>query len=281
MPGRAGRLSVVATPIGNLGDFSPRAREVLAACTRIAAEDTRHTSHLLNHFGIEKPMMSLHEHNEAERIDSILSALREGEHIALVSDAGTPGISDPGFRLLRAAADCDVEIEAIPGPCAAIAALSIAGLATDRFVFEGFMPVRAAQRSAKLEALREEQRTIVLYEAPHRIRDLLEACVTAFGAERAAVVARELTKKYESVYRGTLGSLVERAAQMTRGELVLLIAGAPAQAHASVDEKNLDRVLRILMPHMSLKQAASLAAQVCDCGGNQSYRRALALREES
>ncbi len=284
-----GRLYVVATPIGNLGDFSARARDILSGCTLIAAEDTRHTGVLLKHFGIQTPQTSLHDHNEGQRIPDLLSRLREGASIALVSDAGTPAISDPGFELVRAAAAQGIEVIAIPGPCAAVAALSIGGLPTDRFCFEGFLPARGAARRRRLESLVDEPRTLVLYESPHRVRDMLEDCVGVFGAERCAVVAREITKMHETTYRGALGDLLLRAGaevDFGRGEIVLLIAGAPQQVpdgdrggdgHGGV----LDRVLKVLMAELPLKQAASLAARITEARDNEAYKRALLLKQES
>ena len=192
---------MVATPIGNLGDFSARAQETLRSCQWIAAEDTRHTGVLLKHFGIQTPQLSLHDHNEAARSIEIIARLQRGESVALVSDAGTPAISDPGFELVRTAAAAGIEIVTIPGPCAAIAALSIAGLPTDRFCFEGFLPARGAARRQRLVALAEEPRTLVFYESPHRIVEVLEDCAGAFGGARAAAVVREATKLHETTYR--------------------------------------------------------------------------------
>src|SRR5579871_6887720 len=206
----SGRLYVIATPIGNLDDLSPRARETLATCGLIAAEDTRHTGNLLKHFSIGTPQLSLHDHNEALRTPEIIARLKGGMSVALVSDAGTPAISDPGFDLVRAAAAQGIEVLAVPGPCAAVAALSIAGLPTDRFCFEGFLPARATARRQRLRDLQQETRTMVLYESPHRIEETLAACSEAFGADRRAVVAREITKLHESIYRGTLGELCEQ-----------------------------------------------------------------------
>jgi 16S rRNA (cytidine1402-2'-O)-methyltransferase len=281
-----GRLYVVATPIGNLGDLSTRAREILQTCSLIAAEDTRHTGNLLKHFGIQTPQLSLHEHNERDRAPELLQRLRQGAQIALVSDAGTPGISDPGFELVRAVAAEGFEIVAVPGPCAAIAALSIGGLPTDRFCFEGFLPARGAARRKRLQSLEAEPRTLVLYEAPHRLREMLEDCAEVFGAERQATVAREITKLHESTYRGTLRDLLGRAttdADVGRGEIVLILAGAPPQP---ADEGGpdghggaLDRVLKILLAELPLKQAARLAAQITETRDNQAYKRALQLKE--
>jgi 16S rRNA (cytidine1402-2'-O)-methyltransferase len=284
----AGRLYVVATPIGNLGDLSARARETLQAVSLIAAEDTRHTGVLLKHFGIDTPQVSLHDHNEQQRAGEIIARLRAGASIALVSDAGTPAINDPGFELVRAVAAAGFEIIAIPGPCAAIAALSIGALPTDRFCFEGFLPARGAARRKRLQSLAAEARTLVLYEAPHRVRETLEDCAAVFGGERSATVAREITKMHEMTYRGPLRELLSRAqadADFGRGEIVLLIAGAP-QAVADDDRGAdghrgaLDRVLKILLAELPLKQAARLAAQITEARDNEAYKRALHLKQE-
>jgi 16S rRNA (cytidine1402-2'-O)-methyltransferase len=280
-----GRLYVVATPIGNLGDLSPRARAVLSECALIAAEDTRHTGVLLKHFGIATPQVSLHDHNELERTPALIARLQQGAAVALVSDAGTPAISDPGFDLVRAAAAAGIDVVAIPGPCAAIAALSIGGLPTDRFCFEGFLPARGTARRKRLEALAPETRTLVLYESPHRVRDTLEDCSKAFGAARSATIVREITKMHETVYRGSLGEHLTRAASdadFSRGEIVLLIAGSPqadeAERGADGFGGALDRVLKILLAELPLKQAARLAAQLTAARDNQAYRRALELK---
>jgi 16S rRNA (cytidine1402-2'-O)-methyltransferase len=285
----AGRLYVVATPIGNLGDLSVRAREILQNCSLIASEDTRHTGVLLKHFGIETPQLSVHGHNETQRVPELISRLREGAAISLVSDAGTPAISDPGFELVRAAAAAGIEVIAVPGPCAAVAALSIGALPTDRFCFEGFLPVRGAARRKRLESLIAEPRTLVVYEAPHRIFDTLEDCAKVLGEERQAVVARELTKMHESIYRGSLGDLIAQAdtdVDFGRGEIVLLIAAAPqkpddADGGADGHGGALDRVLKVLLAELPLKQAARLAAQIAGVRDNEAYKRALHLKQES
>jgi 16S rRNA (cytidine1402-2'-O)-methyltransferase len=282
----AGRLYVVATPIGNLGDLSARACEILKSCALIAAEDTRHTGVLLKHFGIETPQMSLHDHNEQQRTPDILSRLRQGAAIALVSDAGTPAISDPGFELVRAAAAAGIDVVAIPGPCAAIAALCIGGLPTARFCFEGFLPARGAARRKRLAQLVSEPRTLVLYESPHRVKEMLEDCVEAFGGDRSATVAREITKLHETTYRGSLRELLARAgadADFSRGEIVLVLAGAPQAAEegdrgADGHGGALDRVLKVLLAEIPLKQAARLAAQITNVRDNEAYKRALQLR---
>ena len=285
----AGRLYVVATPIGNLGDLSPRARAVLSECALVAAEDTRHTGVLLKHLGIHTPQLSLHDHNEQQRASDIIQRLRQGDSVALVSDAGTPAISDPGFELVRAVAAAGFEIISIPGPCAAIAALSIGALPTDRFCFKGFLPARGAARRKRLQSLATEARTLVLYEAPHRVRETLEDCAAVFGGERGAAVAREITKLHETMYRGALRELLERAAtdaDFDRGEIVVLIAGAPplpaddergADGHGGA----LDRALNILLAELPLKQAARLAAKIIEARDNEAYKRALQLKQES
>ena len=282
-----GRLYVVATPIGNLGDLSARARETLQTVSLIAAEDTRHTGVLLKHFGVDTPQVSLHDHNEQQQARALISRLREGASIALVSDAGTPAISDPGFELVRAVAAAGFEIIAIPGPCAAIAALSIGALPTDRFCFEGFLPARGAARRKRLQTLAAEVRTLVLYEAPHRVRETLEDCAAVFGDERSATVAREITKMHEMTYRGTLRELLSRAqadADFSRGEIVLLIAGAPQpvadDGGADGHRGALDRVLKILLAELPLKQAARLAAQITAARDNEAYKRALHLKQD-
>jgi len=274
---------VVATPIGNLGDLGPRARETLAACALIAAEDTRHTGSLLKHFGIGTPMVSLHDHNEAQRAPELVARMRDGASIALVSDAGTPAISDPGYDLVRAAAAAGIDVVAVPGACALIAALSIGALPTDRFCFEGFLPARGSARRTRLAELAAEPRTLVFYESPHRVMETLEDCAAAFGPARLAVVAREITKLHETTYRGTLGELVGRAAgdaDFVRGEIVLLIGGAPAVEEGGEDGYGgeLDRVLVVLMAELPLKQAAGLAAKLTGARDNEAYKRALRLK---
>jgi len=278
----AGRLYVVATPIGNLADFSPRACQVLRLCQVIAAEDTRHSGALLRHFGITTPLLSLHEHNERQRSPELVARLQAGESVALISDAGTPAISDPGFDLVGAAAAAGLEVIAIPGPSAVVAALSIAALPTDRFCFEGFLSARAAARRAHLQTLAGESRTIVLYESPHRIAATLADCERVFGGERRAALARELTKLHETLYRGSLAELGLRSRtdpDLARGEIVLVIAGAAPRERSELGE--LDRVLTLLLAEIPLKQAARLAAQLVGARDNEAYKRALVLKRDS
>ena len=283
--GRAvrGTLSVVATPIGNLQDLSLRAAACLRAADLLLAEDTRHTRRLLEACGIERegPIESLHEHNERERVPALIGRLQAGASIALVSDAGTPLLSDPGAVLVAAAARAGIEVLAVPGPCAAIAALSVAGLPTDRFVFEGFLPARAGARREVLQALARERRTLVFHEAPHRLAEMLADLAAAFGGGRAAAVARELTKRFETVHRGTLAELAARCASdadMTRGESVVVVGGA-----ADVDEaedaqvREATRVLQVLLQELPVSQAARIAAQLTGGRRKTLYELALSL----
>jgi len=272
-----GTLYVVATPIGNLADLTPRAREVLASVALIAAEDTRHTRQLLSSCGIGAALTSLHEHNEAHKSAQLVARLAGGESIALVSDAGTPLVSDPGFDLVAAARRAGIAVVAIPGACAAIAALSVAGLPSDRFVFEGFLPAKTAARSERLEQLAREQRTLIFYEAPHRLADVLRDMTRILGAERNASISRELTKRFETTYSGTLAQLSEAAAldsDMSRGELVIVVSGAPAASTAL--ELDSDALLRALLQELSPSQAAKVAAHVT--GGKRSDLYEAALR---
>jgi 16S rRNA (cytidine1402-2'-O)-methyltransferase len=274
-----GRLQVVATPIGNLGDLSDRARAALAGADVIAAEDTRHTAALLKASGIAKPMISLHEHNESRRVPALLERLGLGERVVLVSDAGTPLLSDPGYELVRAAAAAGYEVSTIPGPSAITAALALAGLPTDRFCFEGFLPARARERRAALGALASETRTLVFFEAPHRIAAALADMAAALGTERAAVVARELTKAHESIYRGTLGQLAARAASeenFARGELTLVVRGAAAGA-VGVDEPLLRRAVEVLSKELPPARVAAIAAQLS--GATRAAAYALVRRD--
>jgi 16S rRNA (cytidine1402-2'-O)-methyltransferase len=275
-----GRLAVISTPIGNLGDLSPRARDELAAAELVAAEDTRRTGQLLTTLGLSRPLVSLHEHNETERIDELLGKLRAGAHIALVSDAGTPLLSDPGFELVRRVSQEEgVTIVAVPGPSAITAALSVAGLPTERFSFEGFLPARLAERRARLAELAPETRTLVFFEAPHRIAESLEDMSAAFGAERRASVARELTKVFETVYRGTLATLAVQArgdANFSRGEITVVVAGAERAESANVNAQ-LDATLGVLLSELAPSKAAALAAKLTGARRNDAYARALEL----
>ena len=259
----SGTLHVVATPIGNLGDLSPRALETLKRVDAICAEDTRHTRQLLAHFGLERPLLALHEHNEGDAAAPLVARLLAGDSLALVSDAGTPLVSDPGFRLVRAARAAGVRVSPVPGPSALVAALSVAGLPSDRFVFEGFLPAKAKARREHLQALAAEPRTLIFYESSHRIEETLADMAMAFGEERPAVVARELTKLFETVLDGGLAGLVRRVredANQRKGEFVVLVQGAPEAADAKVAEGR--RLYARLCEHLPPSTAAKLAADL-------------------
>jgi len=276
----SGRLAVVATPIGNLGDLSPRARDALAQADLVAAEDTRRTVQLLAAMGLSRPVTSLHEHNESARIGELMARLEAGAVIALVSDAGTPLLSDPGYELVRAARAAGHEVRAVPGPSAITAALSIAGIPTARFCFEGFLPARGRERRERLAQLAHEPRTLVFFEAPHRIQESLADITAAFGAEREAALGRELTKAFESVYRGTLAGLSQRArddANVARGEITLVVAGAPDVAASAVAPAELGRVVALLAKELPPSKAASLAAQITGARRSDAYDVAVRL----
>lgn len=256
-------LHVVATPIGNLRDLSPRALDTLKAVAAICAENTRHTRQLLAHYGIDKPLVALHEHNEDEIAGSLVARLLAGESLALVSDAGTPLISDPGFRLVRAARAAGIRVSPVPGASAAIAALSVAGLPSDRFVFEGFLPAKAAARRERLAQLAAEPRTLVFYESAHRIQASLADMAAAFGNARPAVIARELTKLFETVLDGSLGDLRDKVAadpNQRKGEFVVLVRGVGEEADIKIIEGR--RLYARLSQHLPPSTAAKLAAEL-------------------
>jgi 16S rRNA (cytidine1402-2'-O)-methyltransferase len=270
----AGHLYVVATPIGNLADISPRAVEVLQSVDLIAAEDTRHSAGLLRHFAITTPMYALHDFNERQATETVISKLLEGSSIALISDAGTPLISDPGYHLARRAHQEGIRVVPIPGPSALISALSVAGLPTDRFSFEGFLPAKQGARRKRLEAVVTESGTLAFYESPHRIVETLEDMVTVFGAEREAVMARELTKTFETVKLATLGELLDFVKSDTnqqRGEFVLLVAGALEAEKGELDPEAC-RVANILAEELPVKQASALAAKITGAKKNALYK---------
>jgi 16S rRNA (cytidine1402-2'-O)-methyltransferase len=263
-PGATGKLWVVATPIGNLDDLSPRAQHVLRDADLIACEDTRHSAALLKHCGIATRTFALHEHNERDASQDLVRRMLDGASIALISDAGTPLVSDPGFRLVRAAREAGIVVSPLPGPCAAIAALSAAGLPSDRFVFEGFLPAKSAARRARLEALRPEARTLIFYESSHRIVESLTDMRQVFGSARMAVLARELTKLFETVLDGTLEDLCARVAtdaNQQRGEFVLLIAGADEDADAARLAEG-RRVFELLRSELPPSRAAKVASEI-------------------
>jgi 16S rRNA (cytidine1402-2'-O)-methyltransferase len=279
----AGTLYVVATPIGNLDDISARALKVLHDVPLIAAEDTRHSVRLLQHFGIATPLAACHEHNERDQGGRFLTHLLAGADLALISDAGTPLISDPGYHLVRQARAAGITVVPVPGACALIAALSAAGLPSDRFVFEGFLPAKAVGRRARLERVKEEQRTLIFYEAPHRILECLRDLETVFGAERPALLARELTKTFETMKGLPLAQLrafVEADSNQQRGECVVVVAGWSAPENEDVLSSEVLRVLDLLLKEMPLKRAAALAAQITGVGKNLLYQAALARQSE-
>ena len=268
-----GRLQVVATPIGNLNDLSVRAREALESADLIAAEDTRHSLVLLQAIGVSKPLLSLHAYNETRRVPELLSRLEAGESIVLVSDAGTPLLSDPGFELVRDAARAGYDVVAIPGPSAITTALAVAGLPTSRFCFEGFLPARDRERRGLLARLADETRTLVFFEAPHRVAETLADLATEFGADRQAVVARELTKAHETVYRGTLAELANLARDepnFQRGEITLVVQGA-AESATGVDRQLLRRAVDLLSKELPPGRAAAIAAQLTGATRNEAY----------
>ena len=270
-----GTLWVVATPIGNLDDFPPRAVAVLRRVAAIAAEDTRHSRTLLERFAIATPLVAYHEHNEREMAQRLIERLAGGEDIALVSDAGTPLVSDPGFRLVRGARDAGITVSTVPGACALVAALSIAGIASDRFVFEGFLPAKPAARRARLEQLRDEPRTIVLYEARHRIVECVDDLVAVFGATRRVAIARELTKVHETVLEGTLADVAARLAadpDQQRGEFVLVVDGAPELDADALRLREGERVLALLARELPAGRAAKLASAITGAPRNALYR---------
>lgn len=258
-----GRIELIATPIGNLADASPRSREVLASADIIAAEDTRHTAGLLRQLGIDRPLVSLHEHNEPVRAAELVQRALGGAVVALVSDAGMPVVSDPGYVTVRAAIAAGVPVSAVPGPSAVLLALALSGLPADRFCFEGFLPSRAAPRRIALRELAAETRTLVFFEAPHRIAETLVDMQEAFGADREAAVARELTKLHESVYRGSIAQLLQIAADdpnFQRGEITVVVAGAAVAAPP--DEAFVRHALDLLSAEMAPGRAAALVAQL-------------------
>ena len=273
-----GTLYVVATPIGNLDDISARALRTLSEVALIAAEDTRHSARLLQHFGISTPLQACHEHNEREQGGRFIGRLQAGDDVALISDAGTPLISDPGYHLVRQARAMGIRVVPVPGACALIAALSAAGLPSDRFIFEGFLPAKMAARRARLELLREEPRTLIFYEAPHRILESLEDMRLIFGGERLALLGRELTKTFETLKGLPLGELcpwVAGDSNQQRGECVVLVAGWESPAGDAQVSAEALRVLDLLLADLPLKRAAALAAEITGARKNLLYQVAL------
>jgi 16S rRNA (cytidine1402-2'-O)-methyltransferase len=271
-------LYVVATPIGNLSDISQRAIDILRNVDTIAAEDTRHSSHLLRAYQIQTPCIAFHEHNERHTATRIVEQIQAGGKVALISDAGTPLISDPGYHLIKLAQEASLKIVPIPGPSALIAALSVSGLPSDRFVFEGFLPSKRVARQKRLTALGHEPRTMIFYEAPHRVLSCLQDMTTVFGESRMAVLAREISKTFETIKQASLADLVEWVAQdenQQRGEIVLLVEGDHHQPE--VEDSNVDSLLAILLEELSTKQAATMAAKITGQKKKVLYERALTI----
>jgi 16S rRNA (cytidine1402-2'-O)-methyltransferase len=277
----SGTLYIVATPIGNLEDLTPRARRTLEEVDLIAAEDTRHTRRLLSHFGIKTPLLTLHDHNEARLAETVVADLLAGKSIALVSDAGTPLLSDPGYRLVRDAHRQGVALSPVPGASALTAALSVAGLPTDRFCFEGFLPAKQKARRVALEALAAETRTMVFYESVHRVRESIADLIDAFGSDRQAFIGRELTKLHEQVLRAPLGDLQEKlvSGEITeKGEFVMVVGGASKPASATVDT---DRLLIELADRLPSKEIAKVLARATGESRNSLYKRLLQLGKDT
>ncbi|WP_435337106.1 16S rRNA (cytidine(1402)-2'-O)-methyltransferase [Acinetobacter sp. LH3_13] len=274
------QLFVVATPIGHLDDMSYRAIDVLKSVSLIAAEDTRTSAQLMKHFNISTPLTACHEHNESNKIDILIQKLLNGEDMALISDAGTPLISDPGFKLVRAAQANGIRVIPVPGACAAIAALSAVGLPSDRFSFQGFLASKQSQRLQQLEKLKDETQTLIFYEAPHRILDSVKDMAAVFGADRPVGFAREITKTFETIKKMTLGELVEFIAadhHQQKGEIVLVVAGASEEK--DIEQAKLDQLLQRLLQDLSVKAASQLAADLTGIKKKIAYQRALELSQ--
>lgn len=272
MKSEKGVLHVVATPIGNLGDISERAIGTLRHVDLICAEDTRHTRPLLSHFGIDKPLFALHDHNEEAAAEQIIERMQQGASVALVSDAGTPLVSDPGFRLVRAAREAGFKVSPVPGASAMIAALSVAGLPSDKFVFEGFLSSKSSARRARMQTLASENRTVIFYESSHRIVEHLQDALEAFGAQRHIVVARELTKLFETVLDGSIEAVLARVNadhNQQKGEFVVLVSGAPESEDAKLIEGQ--RIYKVLSEHLKPSVAAKIAAELSGASRKALY----------
>ncbi|MCK2149101.1 16S rRNA (cytidine(1402)-2'-O)-methyltransferase [Marinobacter alexandrii] len=277
-----GVLYIVATPIGNLDDLSARAVSVLNSVDVVAAEDTRHSGRLLQHLGLNKRLIALHDHNERDRAGSLLQELEAGRSVALISDAGTPLISDPGYVLVREARNRGLKVSPIPGACALVAALSAAGLPTDRFLFVGFLPAKRSGRRAALEQQVRETATLVFYESPHRILDAVSDIAAVFGEEREIVLGRELTKTFETFYSGSVAEVLaalEADPHGTKGEFVVMIRGAePVASDDDAGTLDVDRLLKLLLPELPVKKVAKLVAELSGRPKNELYQRALELK---
>ncbi|MCU4483675.1 16S rRNA (cytidine(1402)-2'-O)-methyltransferase [Acinetobacter ursingii] len=275
------QLFVVATPIGHLDDMTFRAIDILKSVSIVAAEDTRQSAQLFKHYNISTPLTACHDHNESNKIEQLIETLQSGKNVALISDAGTPLISDPGFKLVRAAQEHGIRVTPVPGACAAIAALSAVGLPSDRFSFEGFLSSKSSQRINQLEKLKDETQTLIFYEAPHRILDCVKDMAAIFGEDRPVGFAREITKTFETIKKMTLKELVtfiEKDHHQQKGEIVLVVGGNPE--HKDLDQKKMDQLLTRLLQDLSVKAASQLAADLTGVKKKVTYQRALELNQD-
>lgn len=277
-----GVLYVVATPIGNLEDITIRAQNILASVNWVCVEDTRHSRALFTRLGIAPKLIKYHDHNETAAAEKILASLQQGQSVALISDAGTPLISDPGYRLVLQAQQLHIRVVPIPGPSALTCAISVAGLPTDRFIFEGFLPAKSQARLMRIKQLAHEERTMIFYESPHRILACLTDMQSIWGRSRRLCIAREMTKLFETIYQDTIEeviALIQADENQRKGEFVVVVAGAPAPPSAT--ELQLSEVLQVLMQQLPVKQAAELAANITGCRRNEAYSTALRIKASS
>ena len=277
-----GELYLVATPIGDMTDIAPRALDILNTVDIVAVEDKRRSSRLFSHFGIKTPMISYHDHSEEKQVKKIIDELLCGKSVALISDAGTPLISDPGFKLVNAAKDKSIKVSPIPGPCALIAAISASGLPSDRFIFEGFLPSKSIPRVTKIQNISADSRTIIFYEAPHRILETLIDMIKVIGPSRKIVLARELTKTYETFISGTLKGvleIIEKDLNQQKGEIVIVLAGADS-SEKKIETQDSKRILSVLLEDLPLKQAVSLGSRITGVQKNIFYKLALDLKKQ-
>jgi 16S rRNA (cytidine1402-2'-O)-methyltransferase len=277
-----GELYLVATPIGDMTDIAPRALGILSTVDIVAVEDKRRSSRLFSHFGIKTPMISYHDHSEEKQVKKIIDELLCGKSVALISDAGTPLISDPGYKLVNAAKDKSIKVSPVPGPCALIAAISASGLPSDRFIFEGFLPSKSIPRITKIQNISADSRTIIFYEAPHRILETLIDMIKVIGPSRKIVLARELTKTYETFISGTLESvlqIIEKDLNQQKGEIVIVLAGADF-SEKKIETQDSERILSVLLEELPLKQAVSLGSKITGIQKNIFYKLALDLKKQ-
>lgn len=277
-----GELYLVATPIGDMTDIAPRALGILSTVDIVAVEDKRRSSRLFSHFGIKTPMISYHDHSEEKQVKRIIDELLCGKSVALISDAGTPLISDPGYKLVNAAKDKSIKVSPVPGPCALIAAISASGLPSDRFIFEGFLPSKSIPRITKIQNISADSRTIIFYEAPHRILETLIDMIKVIGPSRKIVLARELTKTYETFISGTLESvlqIIEKDLNQQKGEIVIVLAGADS-SEKKIETQDSKRILSVLLEELPLKQAVSLGSKITGIQKNIFYKLALDLKKQ-